>query len=212
MPRKHFPEVRRQQILAAAVRVICDRGLCETSIADIAAAAGVSAALVVYYFGAKDRLMAAAMAYSEERFYARIAAVDRTARPSVQLVRLIQLCCPSDAEADGEVWDDWAMWMELWPRSRHDPLLGPAREALDRRWWLTISAVVRAGQEAGEFAAVDPDDFAVRLAALIDGLCIQAALHDPELPPARVQSLLVASAGRDLGMPLPEPAEPALDH
>jgi AcrR family transcriptional regulator len=59
-PRRQLSAARRRQILEAAVAVVCERGLCDTRIADVAERAGTSPALVVYYFGTKDRLLAAA--------------------------------------------------------------------------------------------------------------------------------------------------------
>src|SRR2546422_8347019 len=70
---RKLSDARRKQILRAAVRVISERGLCDTRISDIAERAGASAALVIYYFGTKDRLLAAALAYSEESFYRQTA-------------------------------------------------------------------------------------------------------------------------------------------
>src|SRR5437867_9673056 len=71
--RQRLSEDRRAQILEAAVEVICDRGLCDTRIADIAERAGTSSALILYYFESKDRLLAEALAFSEERFYTETA-------------------------------------------------------------------------------------------------------------------------------------------
>jgi hypothetical protein len=73
------------------------------------------------------------------------------------------------------------------------------REALDRRWRTTIEEIVRDGQRSGEFASVDPEDFALALASLIDGLAIQAILGDPEATPERVRRTCLEMAGRELG-------------
>src|SRR5438093_524635 len=61
--RRKLSEVRRRQILQATVTVIGERGLCDTRISDIAERAGASSALVLYYFGSKDRLLAEALAF-----------------------------------------------------------------------------------------------------------------------------------------------------
>jgi len=68
--RRKLSEGRKAQILSAAVQVICERGLCDTRIADVAVRAGTSSALILYYFESKDRLLAEALAFSEQRFYA----------------------------------------------------------------------------------------------------------------------------------------------
>src|SRR5437762_5315078 len=66
--RRRLSEARRVQILDAAAQVIGRRGLFETRISDIASVAGTSSALVLYYFGSKDRLLAEALTYADERF------------------------------------------------------------------------------------------------------------------------------------------------
>ena len=62
-------EARRIEMLRAAAELICERGFGDTRIADVAKRAGVSSALVIYYFGTRDRLLVDALRYSEESFY-----------------------------------------------------------------------------------------------------------------------------------------------
>jgi hypothetical protein len=57
---------------------------------------------------------------------------------------------------------------------------------------------VLAGQEAGEFASVDADDFAITLSALLDGLAVQIALEDPQVPPQRTYELAMRFAAGQL--------------
>lgn len=190
---------RRQEILEAAALVISDRGLCETRVADIGARAGVSAALVLYYFGSKDRLLTETLTFAEDRFYLetfhQLAELER-ARD--RLVRLIDLAFPPP-DRSGDTLGDWVLWLELWSRALRDPEVARKREALDRRWRGTIADVVRDGQEAGDFADVDPAAFALRLASLIDGLAIQVILGDPAYTPDEVRRMALEAAGRELG-------------
>ena len=62
-------EPRRIEMLRAAAELICERGFGDTRIADVAKRAGVSSALVIYYFGTRDRLLVDALRYSEESGY-----------------------------------------------------------------------------------------------------------------------------------------------
>ena len=62
-------EARRTQMLRAAAELISERGFGETRIADVAKRAQVSSALVIYYFGTRDRLLVDALRYSEQNFY-----------------------------------------------------------------------------------------------------------------------------------------------
>jgi hypothetical protein len=65
---------------------------------------------------------------------------------------------------------------------------------------------VLAGQEAGEFAPVDADDFTITLSALLDGLAVQIALEDPQVPPQRTFDLAMKFASGQLGFDWKPPA------
>ena len=197
---RKLSEARRKQILRAAVRVISERGLCDARISDIAEHAGASAALVIYYFGTKDRLLADALAYSEESFYAQIErelAEIHTARG--KLVRLVELSCSAGAAPGTITLDEWVLWLDLWARAPRDPDVAKHREVLDRRWRETIAEIVREGQANREFGSVDVEDFSLRLGALIDGLAIQVVLGDPEVTAERMLDTCMRSSARELG-------------
>ena len=203
--RRKLSEARRTQILEAAVRVIGTRGLCDTRIADIAQRAGTSSALVLYYFGSKDRLLAEALTFADERFYAQVfreLAEIEGARD--QLIRLTELACPADVgSAEGSM-DDWVLWMEMWTRAPRDRSVAADRQALDEKWRKAIIEIVRAGQDRGEFTAgVDPEDFAIRYAGLIDGLSVLVTLNDPAVGPRRMRDMCLRTAVAELGFELP---------
>ncbi|HEX2024919.1 MAG TPA: TetR/AcrR family transcriptional regulator [Actinomycetota bacterium] len=187
------------EILEAAADVIRERGLCETRIADVARRAGTSAALVLYYFESKDRLLTEALTHAEDRFYLQTfyeltgleSAADR-------LLHLIDRSLPGNAATD--TLGDWQLWFELWSRALRDPDVARKREALDRRWRDTIAQIVRDGQEAGEFQPVDAEDFALTLACLIDGLAIQAIFRDRDATADRVREACIDVARRELGI------------
>jgi AcrR family transcriptional regulator len=187
-PRRKLSDARRRQILKAAVQVIAENGLCDTGIKDVADQAGTSPALVIYYFGKKDILLAEALSFADEQFYAR------TAAAVAELVR----CSCSVGEAEDD-FDEWVLWLDLWARAPRDPDVARDRQALDRRWRTTIADIVREGQAAGEFVPVDAAAFALRLAALIDGLAILVVLKDPEVTRERMFDLCMDTCARELG-------------
>jgi hypothetical protein len=74
------------------------------------------------------------------------------------------------------------------------------RRKFDERWRETISTTVLSGQESGEFdPAVDAGSFAVTLSALLDGMAVQIALEDPDVPPSRAYDLAMRYAAGQLG-------------
>src|SRR5438034_1479379 len=205
-PRPVLSGQRRRKRLEAAAEVIAERGLCDTRIADVARRAGTSAALVIYYFDSKDRLLTEALTFADDRFYLQaFHEMTELERPRDQLIRLIEMSCP----AQGEVMADWTLWVELWTRARRDGEIARKREALDRRWRTTISDIVREGQRAGEFASVDADQFALRFSALVDGLAVQVLLGDQDVTAERMLETCLEVASRELGFDAKGSSPPA---
>lgn len=166
--------------------MIAERGVSGTRIADVAARVGASSAAVLYWFGSKDRLLAEALTFEEERFYEALGDVlAAEPSPTERLRALIE------SAAGGS---DWPLWMELWTRSLRDAELGEARTRLDDRWRGEIAKAVREGQEAGEFGGADPDAVAATLASLLDGLAVQVTLGDPGIDEQRMRELSIHAA------------------
>jgi AcrR family transcriptional regulator len=189
---------RREQMLQAALEVMAERGYPETRIADVAERAGTSPALVIYYFKTKDQLLTEAIRFSEDNWYAtgtrRMAGIPTAAGRLAELVAMS--CLP---EADAEPPSSWVLWLDLWAQSvRHSEVAG-VRQKFDERWRETISSLVLAGQEAGEFGPVDPADFAVALSALLDGLAVQIALGDTVVSPGRAFEISMRFVAKELG-------------
>ncbi|HET8739857.1 MAG TPA: TetR/AcrR family transcriptional regulator [Acidimicrobiia bacterium] len=193
---------RRVDILNATAMAIADRGLCETRIADVAEIVGVSPALVLYYFPNKAALLTEALIYLDRMFYDSVAE-KLTAAPTAEerLIILIEESCPRPA-GPGELPDSWILWPATWEMARLDPALASARARLDEAWRSQIVTIVEDGMAAGEFAQVDAKDFAIQLAAMLDGLAIEAMLGDPTVDADRM-SQLARSFARSALKPAP---------
>jgi AcrR family transcriptional regulator len=191
-------DARREQMLRAAVEVICERGFADTRIADVAERAGTSPALVIYYFKTKDQLLAEALRYSEDQWYAegqrRMAKLPSAA---ARLQELVAMCCLP--EADPTPNPTWVLWLDFWSLAARSPEVAGDREKNDERWREIISSLVTEGQEAGEFLQVDPGAFAITLSAMLDGLAIQIALRDPVVDPVTAFTLTMRFAAGQLG-------------
>jgi AcrR family transcriptional regulator len=177
-PRPQIDHIRRPQLLRAAADVIVERGLASTRIADVAQRAGTSPPAVLYWFRSKDELLAEALTVDEERFYVEM-------RERVHLLEAPRDQLRFMIEASAEEYD-WTLWIELWARALRDPASRKARQRLDKRWREEIAAVIRAGQETGEFGDANADEVALLLASLLDGLAVQATLHDPDVSRERM--------------------------
>jgi len=199
---------RRQELLRSALDVITERGFADTRIADVADRAGISPALVIYYFQTKDNLLTEAFRLAEDLWYdygnRRMAAVTGA---TARLEELIDTHFTPPAEVGFP--DLGALWIDLWARSVRHAELGRVREEFDARWRRVIAEAVAEGQAAGEFADIDPQEFATALSALLDGLSVQLVLGDPAVDPPTAVRIALGFAADRLGFAR-EPATSAV--
>jgi AcrR family transcriptional regulator len=194
-------EARRIEMLRAAAELICERGFGDTRIADVAKRAGVSSALVIYYFGTRDRLLVDALRFSEESFYEaaeKMLAEVTSLRERLSL--LIKWTCVP--EADNEIPGAWGLWFDLWAQAfRHDEVRA-GRVELDARWRRMIVDAIKSAEASDELdVEVDARLFALEFSALLDGLSIQVALDDPEVDSDLAYQLAMRFAERELNLP-----------
>jgi AcrR family transcriptional regulator len=201
-PRPQIEHIRKPQILAAAAEVICERGLAATRIADIAERAGTSASGVLYWFATKDELLAEALTADEERFNEYVTQrLVGLRNPSAKLLVLFEACVEDY---------DWSLWIEVWSRALHDDATRAARQRFDDRWREMIARVIRSGQASGEFARThNPEQVALTLATLIDGLALQVTLRDPLITSGQMLETCVVTAQHMLEVDLRKTAAAA---
>jgi AcrR family transcriptional regulator len=195
-------EGRRIQMLRAAAELICERGFSETRIADVAKRAGVSSALVIYYFGTRDRLLVDALRHSEESFYGaaeEMLAEVRSLRERLSL--LIRWTCVPEGDGADEIPGAWGLWFDLWAQAfRHDEVKA-GRIELDARWRRMIIDALESAESGERDAKVDARMFALEFGALLDGLSIQVALEDPDVDSEVAYQIAMRFAERELDLP-----------
>ena len=189
----------RESILNAAIGAICERGLSGTRVADIAQRAEMSPGHVMYYFDTLEQILIQALRMANERFLeGAVREAGRLPRARQQLVRLIELGMPSDPSEEPH--SQWLLWLDVWARSARNPVVDADRRQLERRWIDTYAGLVETGQKTGEFSLeVDPWDFAVRLAALVDGLGKSVVLRDDWMTRDRMLDICTRMIAQELG-------------
>ncbi len=165
-------EVRREEILDAAVVEVGRRGFARLRVTDVAASLGCSSALVFYHFETKDRLLAAAFEHAVEGDLARLAAATRKGKDATDKVRrILRLYAPQGA-APG-----WTLQVDAWSEALRTPELKETARRLDQRWKAALAEVIAEGVEEGTFVCADPVGAAARLTALLDGLSVHATVY-----------------------------------
>lgn len=186
---------RREELLRATVEQIEARGVAAVRIGDVAAALGVSNALVLYHFSTKEKLLAAAFAYAAEGDLAHLRKL--LARRATALRRLraaVRWYAPT-GQAKG-----WRLWIEGWSASLREPALRDVARDLDRQWKAALAEVITEGVAAGEFQCPSPMDTALRLTALLDGLAVQMTAYEGAVSRARTQQWADEALAHELGL------------
>ncbi|MDV7216676.1 TetR/AcrR family transcriptional regulator [Streptomyces prunicolor] len=170
--RKNAPP--REDVLAAAMRMIAERGLEQLTMAALGREVGMSSGHLLYYFHSKDELLLQALEWSEGRLGAErgrlLTRSTATARERVDAY--VDLYVP-----DGHRDPHWTLWLEVWNRSQNaDDDARDRQAAIEGVWHRDLVALIAEGVSRGEFRAVDPDRFAARLRALLDGFSIHVAI------------------------------------
>jgi len=140
---------RVDEILRAACRVVVEDGAHDLRMATVARQAGVSKALVHYYFSTRQELLRAAFVFAEEERETTLAAElealpSGAARVERALVRAI------DPDPD----ESPALWNEVWSSLRSDPELRPLVRQRYRGWAERIVRLLTEGKADGSVPAV----------------------------------------------------------
>ncbi|MDG9711649.1 TetR/AcrR family transcriptional regulator [Streptomyces sp. DH10] len=165
----------REDVLAAAMEMIAERGLEKLTMAALGREVGMSSGHLLYYFGSKDELLLRTLEWSEGRLGAeRGRLLTRAATARERLDAYVDLYVP-----DGHRDPHWTLWLEVWNRSQSAATDAEARDrqaAIEGVWHRDLVALLAEGISRGEFRRVDPDRFAARLRALLDGFAIHVAI------------------------------------
>ena len=188
-PRRRAPDVRREQLLDAAERVLVERGLAATTMADVAAAAAVAKGTVYLYFESKAELLAGLRARYFERFAARLGEPDRAGAPGATAAQVERLVAASY---------DFA----LANHALHHVLFheaGFGEVDVFARARLVMGELVEAGRASGEVEVGDPELATEFCLHGLHGMLV-AATHRPRSQRRRLVAGVTELICRALGV------------
>ncbi len=165
-PRPNVEEKRKAEIIAAALRCFSQHGYNNTSMDAIAREAGLSKALIYYYYKSKDEVFEAGFNSWMAQMTASFTALAEGGSPSERLRRLAELTIDvaGDAvELFGLLLDYWAM------ARRRETLIQRFREDMTAMRSV-LAGVLEEGVRVGEFVPMDTALVAAALFAALDGL------------------------------------------
>jgi AcrR family transcriptional regulator len=169
-------ERRREEVLEATWRVMAREGIEGVSVRGIAAEAGYSTGVIAHYFKNKDDVVRSALVRVWRREAERIASRTAGLRGLRALRAAVSEVLPRGHERQLEM----AVWMCFWGRAVGDERLIAEQRRYYGAWRALLRQRLVEAQKLGELRReLDPATEAVRLAALIDGVGIQA-VFEPE--------------------------------
>jgi AcrR family transcriptional regulator len=188
---------RRAELLAATRRVVLEKGLANTRIADIAKAVNVSGGLIHYHFATKDELITAMLRATLD---IESASLDRLVRgpgrAAERLDAVLQYYIPDTQHPD----QSWLLWLDAWNTAVREPAVNTIVRELESTWLRAIERVISEGVTAGEFTCEDPAGAAERLDAMLDGLAIRHTLHPSVLSRDALLQHARTAAAREVGL------------
>jgi AcrR family transcriptional regulator len=163
-----YPQSERSTaILEAACRVIVREGAHGLRMANVAQEAGVSKALVHYYFSTRQELLRQAFRFSEERWHVAVDAELELVSTGAERVERMLL---ATIEPELPFSEQRALWNEVWSSLRSDDELRPLVEGSYRAWLGRVVELIEEGQSDGSVpAVVTAGQAGWRLAAAADG-------------------------------------------
>lgn len=186
MPRASVEAERREQIMTAACEVVAEIGYRSLRIADVARRAQASTGTVHYYFDTKRELMLAAFEWNFTRsLERRRELLDGDGDALRRLRAFVESYLPRGEETVNA----WRVWAELWVEALHDPDLQEVNERVYGEWRRIVAAIIRDGQDAGQFRAGDPVVMANALIGMIDGLSLQVLLRSRSMTVDRMRAV-----------------------
>ncbi|MEV6277863.1 TetR family transcriptional regulator [Nocardia sp. NPDC051832] len=175
---------RRTQILEAAVRVIAQDGVRGLRIEKLAAAAGVSTALIYYHFKDRSGVLYAALEHINHRAQAYTDPAGADPRARLEAMLLLEL---QDTE---HVRETSIAWGELRASAVFNEDLRAPLRTTTSSWNTDIEALLRAAQAPDAVAGAE------RLTTLVEGL--SERWHSGSLDLDRARALLTGAIALEL--------------
>lgn len=193
MTRKNA-QARRVEVLGETVRQIRERGMAALRVADVAEATGVSAALIIYHFETKEKLLAEALAYAAESDLRKLGRIMREAgTPASRVMAALEWYAPT-GKARG-----WQLWVDAWSASMRDKVVANVLVNLQDQWTEAIASAIDEGVADGIFVTENSRDAATRLTSMLDGLAVRMLVHQDRIGRGELHAWLARQVNLELG-------------
>jgi AcrR family transcriptional regulator len=190
----------RERIIAAASKVLAEKGYDATTLREISREAGAAPGLVHYYFGGKDELLVEVLQAAGRRFHQRMEHFAQQ-MPADQSLDVLLKQLHERVDLEPEV---YRLRYESFSLGLHNPLIEPrVRERLAERRNEIGSVIAKVLEHKGWTdgappSSPDPTLLGALLLSIFDGLALQKIM-DPDFDLEAAYQLLAQALHRLLG-------------
>ncbi|MER7128738.1 TetR/AcrR family transcriptional regulator [Streptosporangium saharense] len=187
---------RRAELLEAARRVVLERGLASTRVADIAKATNVSGGLIHYHFATKDDLITEMLRSTSGSEIQRLREIAAEPGGAVErLDRVLRFYIPASRSDQS-----WILWLDAWAVGVREAHVRTILLELEGAWIEILAEVISQGAATGEFTCDDPQGAAERIDGMLDGLVVRYTLHAGGMSRGRLLHHARVAAAREVGL------------
>jgi AcrR family transcriptional regulator len=190
------PAARREEIVAAALRVASIKGLANTTVRDVATEMGTSSGLIHHYFTSMDDVLAAAFDHAAGEDLAKAETAMKGCEGAID-----RLSTFFDLYSRNEEYRTFQMWLDAWAEASRRPALAATSRRLNVAWQRLIATTIVDGVAEGVLRCDDADAVAWRVLSLLDGLCLQLAAHPGVIEADIVSDWAMAALEAEVGLP-----------
>lgn len=183
--RKESREVRRRQLIDAAMETIAENGLSGTTMADVTNRAGLSIGIVNLHFDNKEGLLTETLRFlaTEMRDAWADAYTDDALNPTEKLSAIIEaifhpsICNPTKI----------AVWFAFFGEAQYRHTYRAMVDEFDTERDEAIEALCHKVKEDGDYDDIDPVSVAMSIESLADGLWLSILLYPDWLSPQQAK-------------------------
>jgi AcrR family transcriptional regulator len=187
---------RRAELLDATRRVVLERGLASTRVADIARATNVSGGLIHYHFATKDDLITEMLRSTSDSEIQRLREIVAEPGTAVERLDRVLLFYIPASRSD----QSWILWLDAWAVGVREPHVRTILLELEGAWIEILSEVITEGVATGEFVCDDPQGSAERIDGMLDGLVVRYTLNAGNMSRTRLLHHARVAAAREVGL------------
>lgn len=182
-PRPDVSIERTEQILQAAMTVFAQRGFHESRMDDIAEHAGVSKGTLYLYFKSKDEIISAML----EAFFAHEFENMQTLLNSGESAASTLLNIADTVVTDmNEMSDFLSIGFEFYAVAGRKESVREFLRGYYHEYRTLLVSLIQRGIDSGEFRSINPDDIAIAIIALFEGMNLLWVVDPESLKPDRM--------------------------